>query len=57
MKNKKFTKLLLSLFVLLTISCTNGKLLQNPIHLNYDSQIQLCGEEPINSFWEESNRQ
>lgn len=57
MKNKKITKLFLSLLVLLTISCTNGKLLQNPIHFNYDSQIQLCREEPEDSFFGEPERQ
>lgn len=46
MKNNKFTKLLLSLLIALTISSVNTAIVYPTITASYDSQIQLLGEEP-----------
>ena len=57
MKNNKLMKLLLSLFVVFTISSTNADTLSQIATISYDSQIELYGDEPQNSPLEEWPKQ
>jgi len=49
MKSNKLMKFLLSLFIALCITCTNTETVSITTITDYDSQIQLLGEEPEES--------
>lgn len=49
MKSNKLMKFLLSLFIALCITSTNTETVSVATIMDYDSQIQLLGEEPEES--------
>ncbi len=57
MKSNKLMKLLLSLLMVLTIACTNAEIISTATFSNYDSQIQLLGDEPKDSIFGEWDKQ
>lgn len=49
MKSNKLMKFLLSLFIALSITCTCTEIASASTTINYESEIQLLGEDPKDS--------